>query len=369
VPVSAGYHAWSCTRRTVKASGSTSTSCPARSFLTAGASRRATEPAPGGAGEVETKGDTSTILAAVFGHRRRDALRARICAMTHARARPGASPLARLHARRGCSGTAARRPCVPASWLQGYARTVSGDWIAYPWAYPGQTRTLLSRATTGEMAVEWEGRSGPPGPLKTPSPTSARRNSVRLRAHRFRSRSTAGSSRRSGRAAPRPTRLDRPRARAGATLSFTTTRVGQFRRTVGFMWLSAPRRARRRTTPSVPHRRRGRQAARTNYLGPQEPVRRGRECARKRRCSLMVNVPFAWASQVGPATPVTVRSHDRVCGRARRSRLHDRVGAAGVVGTPQHCGRPHEFLGVSWGRSTRGRAATPRCRGANVLVS
>jgi hypothetical protein len=30
---------------------------------------------------------------------------------------------------------------MPAQWLQGYVKTVSGDTIVYPWAYPGQTRT------------------------------------------------------------------------------------------------------------------------------------------------------------------------------------------------------------------------------------
>ena len=30
---------------------------------------------------------------------------------------------------------------MPGQWLQGYVKTVSGDTLVYPWAYPGQTRT------------------------------------------------------------------------------------------------------------------------------------------------------------------------------------------------------------------------------------
>src|SRR5512137_2242879 len=52
---------------------------------------------------------------------------------------------------------------MPASWLQGFVAPVSGDTIVYPWAYPGQAKTLLSRATTGKMTVEWSGEPVPPG--------------------------------------------------------------------------------------------------------------------------------------------------------------------------------------------------------------
>ena len=52
---------------------------------------------------------------------------------------------------------------MPGQWLQGYVKTVSGDTLVYPWAYPGQTRSLLSRATTGRMQVAWLGEPAPPG--------------------------------------------------------------------------------------------------------------------------------------------------------------------------------------------------------------
>ena len=62
------------------------------------------------------------------------------------------------------TGAGPRRswPCR-GQWLQGYVKAVSGDTIVYPWAYPGQTRTLLSRATTGRMSVAWTAEPVPAG--------------------------------------------------------------------------------------------------------------------------------------------------------------------------------------------------------------
>ncbi len=41
-------------------------------------------------------------------------------------------------------------------WLKGYARTISGETIGYHSPYPDATTALISRATDGKMAVEWE---------------------------------------------------------------------------------------------------------------------------------------------------------------------------------------------------------------------
>ena len=71
---------------------------------------------------------------------------------------------------------------MPAQWLQGYVKTVSGDTIVYPWAYPGQTKTLLSRATDGRMSVAWMGEPVPPGAADESGDVSlARGHGVRVR--------------------------------------------------------------------------------------------------------------------------------------------------------------------------------------------
>jgi hypothetical protein len=53
---------------------------------------------------------------------------------------------------------------LPTAFAQGFVTALSGEVIIYPWAYPGQVGTLLSRATDGQMAVEWEGERLSSGP-------------------------------------------------------------------------------------------------------------------------------------------------------------------------------------------------------------
>ena len=163
-------------------------------------------------------------------------------------------------------------PEVPAGWLQGYARTVSGEWLVYPWSYSGQTRTLLSRATDGRMAVEWEGEAAPPGAPDAPVTYLWHAGTASGHgAHRF-TLSVNGraiATFRSGRSA-----RDREwsiAGEAGAMLSFATTRVGQFDELFGFMWLTAPRAL---FGTGVPRFRVVGEAAGSQdyYLGPQEAV-------------------------------------------------------------------------------------------------
>jgi alpha-mannosidase len=131
---------------------------------------------------------------------------------------------------------------LPQVWSQGYVKPLSGDVIVYPWAYPGQVETLLSRATDGRMAVEWEGAPLPPGPADqlvtylwhagTATGYGAHRFTLRVNDRPF-ATFTSGQ-----------TTADREwvtRGEGEATLRFKTTRVGSFNELFGFMWLTAPR--------------------------------------------------------------------------------------------------------------------------------
>ncbi len=133
-------------------------------------------------------------------------------------------------------------PRLPAVWQQGWVRTVSGDTLVYPWAYPGQTRTLLSRATDGRMAVEWEGAPVPDGPPDTPITYlwhAGTASGNRVCSFTLSVNGAAVATFTSGRTtADRTWRVEGP---GGATLTFLTTRIGQFNELFGFMWLTAPR--------------------------------------------------------------------------------------------------------------------------------
>ena len=172
----------------------------------------------------------------------------------------------------GAQTRLAEAPPLPERWLQGYVRTLAGEWIVYPWAYPGQANTLLSRATDGRMAVEWEGEPAPAGaPGDLVSYLWHGGTASGYGAHRFtlavngRAMATFTSGR---------TRNDRAWSVAGeggARLSFQTTRVGQFDELFGFMWLTAPRALFGDGAPrfAVTGEAAGSQ---DYYLGPQERV-------------------------------------------------------------------------------------------------
>jgi alpha-mannosidase len=132
---------------------------------------------------------------------------------------------------------------VPAEWTPGFANEISGEVISYPSAYPGQLRTLLTRATDGKMRIEWEAQAPAPGApddlvhyiwhaglasgygahrftLSVNGTPCAVFNSGRDTNDREWSISTA----------------------CGGTLSFRTTKVGNFNELFGLMMLSVPRR-------------------------------------------------------------------------------------------------------------------------------
>ena len=161
---------------------------------------------------------------------------------------------------------------MPAQWLQGYVKTVSGDTIVYPWAYPGQTKTLLSRATTGRMSVAWTAEPVPPGAAGdrvTYLWHAGTASGSGAHAFAFAVNGTVVATFRSGKSPD-----DRAWSVAGdggVTLSFRTTRVGTFNELFGFMWVTAPRSIFGTGAPqfSVTGEAAGSQ---DYYLGPQEQV-------------------------------------------------------------------------------------------------
>jgi hypothetical protein len=161
---------------------------------------------------------------------------------------------------------------MPARWLQGFEKAVSGDTIVYPWAYPGQTKTLLTRATTGQMRVAWTAEPVPPGAADeriTYLWHAGTASGYGAHAFTFTVNGAPIAVFRSGRSAE-----DRAWTIAGdggATLSFRTTRVGTFNELFGFMWVTAPRSLFGTGAPqfSVTGEAAGSQ---DYYLGPQERV-------------------------------------------------------------------------------------------------
>ena len=162
---------------------------------------------------------------------------------------------------------------MPGQWLQGYVKTVSGDTLVYPWAYPGQTSSLLSRATTGRMSVAWLGEPVPAGAandLVTYLWHAGTASGSGAHAFTFAINGASVATFRSGK-----TPDDRGwtvTGSEGAVLSFRTTRIGTFNELFGFMWVTAPRSRFGAGAPqfSVTGEAAGSQ---DYYLGPEEQVR------------------------------------------------------------------------------------------------
>ena len=162
---------------------------------------------------------------------------------------------------------------MPGQWLQGYVKTVSGDTLVYPWAYPGQTRSLLSRATTGRMKVAWLGEPVPAGGADdrvTYLWHAGTASGSGAHAFTFAVNGIPVATFRSGK-----TPDDRGwtvTGSDGAVLSFRATRIGTFGELFGFMWVTAPRSLFGTGAPqfSVTGEAAGSQ---DYYLGPEEPVR------------------------------------------------------------------------------------------------
>jgi alpha-mannosidase len=136
-----------------------------------------------------------------------------------------------------------RGPVVmPPRWVPGFTRAVSGQGIVYPWAYPGQTRTRLSRTTDGRMIVEWEGEVAPSGPPDEPVTYLWHAGLASgYGAHRF-VLTVNGQSAVWFTSGQDTKDLEWTATGAdGAMLSYRTTRVGTFNELFGFMWLTLPR--------------------------------------------------------------------------------------------------------------------------------
>jgi len=132
---------------------------------------------------------------------------------------------------------------LPATWLQGFAKRISGEVIPYVWSYPGKVTTMLSRATDGAMAVEWEGEPAPPGPPDEPVSYlwHAGLNSGKSGGHRF---TLSVNGQKPVAFMTSLTSAEREwtvRGAGGEVLSFTTAGVSAFDERFGFMALTASR--------------------------------------------------------------------------------------------------------------------------------
>jgi alpha-mannosidase len=127
-------------------------------------------------------------------------------------------------------------------WLGGYAKTLSGEILAYHSPYPGHIPALLTRATDGTMAIEWETDPVPRG-FRGESATfvwmaglvtgdgTRRFDLVLDGTPALAFTSVEDISRREWRVS----------GARGVNLSFRATMADQFDDLFGFMWLEVPR--------------------------------------------------------------------------------------------------------------------------------
>jgi alpha-mannosidase len=131
---------------------------------------------------------------------------------------------------------------LPSRFVQGFSKPVSGALLIYPWAYPGQARALLTRATDGKMSIEWQAEAPPTGRgdelisfvwhAGFASAYGAHRFTLSLNSRPL---ATFTSGRDTN---------DREwtvQGQGGSTVSFKTTRVGRFNELFGLMVLTLPR--------------------------------------------------------------------------------------------------------------------------------
>jgi len=128
-----------------------------------------------------------------------------------------------------------------ANWLRGYGRTVAGADMTYHSPYPDISAALISRASDGAMAVEWETEPVPADWGVRPATFVWLAGLATGKgAHRFdlavdgrpvlSFRTSADSSRREWRES----------GPEGVSLAFKTVMVDQFDELFGFMWLDVP---------------------------------------------------------------------------------------------------------------------------------
>jgi alpha-mannosidase len=128
-----------------------------------------------------------------------------------------------------------------AEWLRGYGRTLAGAEMNYHSPYPDISAALISRASDGTMAVEWETEPIPPDWQGGPATFIwLAAHATGKGAHRFDvaiDGRPALSFRTSADASRREWRETGPE---GVSLAFKTVMVDQFEELFGFMWLEVP---------------------------------------------------------------------------------------------------------------------------------
>ena len=129
-----------------------------------------------------------------------------------------------------------------APWLNGWAKSISGETIGYHSPYPDATSALLVRATDGTMAVEWE-TVPVPADFAGPEATFVLLAGLATQkgAHRF-TLSADGEELLAFRTSDDASRRDWDvGGKDGVSLAFKTTLVDQFQELFGFMFLKLPK--------------------------------------------------------------------------------------------------------------------------------
>ena len=136
--------------------------------------------------------------------------------------------------------TAAAKPSG-ADWLRGYRRTLSGAELTYHSPYPDISSALISRASDGSMAVEWETEPVPADWAGGPATfVWLAGHATGKGGHRF-DLAVDGRAALSFHTSADSSRRDwRETGASGIALSFQTVMVDQFDELFGFMWLEVP---------------------------------------------------------------------------------------------------------------------------------
>ena len=128
-----------------------------------------------------------------------------------------------------------------AAWLKGYGRTIAGAELTYHSPYPDITSALITRASDGSMAVEWETEPLPADWKGGPATfVFLAGHATGKGGHRF-DLVVDGRERLSFRSSADPSRREwRETGTGGIALEFKTLMVDQFDELFGLMWLEVP---------------------------------------------------------------------------------------------------------------------------------
>ena len=128
-----------------------------------------------------------------------------------------------------------------AEWLRGYGRTLAGAEISYHSPYPDISSALISRASDGTMAVEWETEAVPADWKGGPATFVWLAGLATGKGgHRFDLVVDGKETLRFGTSSDSSRREWRETGTGGLSLSFKTVMVDQFDELFGFMWLEVP---------------------------------------------------------------------------------------------------------------------------------